>query len=177
MSRVPPLPKDRDDPSVDDEAFRRYRGALRAFFAKRVRPGQDVDDLVQDVFSRLAARNGDGEIENPDAYIFQIASNLLRDEARRASTRRVATESIRYLDEGDFEARSPERVLQGKERVQALELALKELPERTRVIFVLSRFEELSYGEIGKRLSISKSLVEKCMMDAMRHLHHRLRKH
>jgi RNA polymerase sigma factor (sigma-70 family) len=177
MNRAPPVPKDAENPLDQDESFLRYRSALRRFFSKRVRPGQDVEDLVQDVFSRLASRRSSEAIDSPDAYIFQIASNLLRDEARREGTRRVATDSMRHLDEGDFEARSPERVLQGKEQVLALEKALKELPERTRAIFVLSRFEELSYAEIGERLSVSKSLVEKCMMDAIRHLHYRLRGH
>ena len=47
---------------------------------------------------------------------------------------------------------------------------LGELPERTRVVFLLHRFEELKYAEIARRLEISVSSVEKHMMEAMRQI-------
>jgi len=47
---------------------------------------------------------------------------------------------------------------------------LLELPERTRVVFVLRRLENLSYSEIGLRLGLSVSAVEKHMLRAVRHL-------
>jgi RNA polymerase sigma factor (sigma-70 family) len=47
---------------------------------------------------------------------------------------------------------------------------LLELPERTRQIFVLRRLEGLSYFEIGRRLGVSVSAVEKHMQRAVRHL-------
>jgi RNA polymerase sigma factor (sigma-70 family) len=160
-----------------DALAERWRTPLRRFFAKRVRPGQDPDDLTQEVFARLAAREGQPEVENPEAFLFQIAQNLLRDEARRESTRRAGAETLLHHGEANFEELSPERVLRGKEHVKALAAALNELPERTRAIFVLHRFEELKYSEIAARLGISTSLVEKSMMDAIRHLHFKLRQH
>lgn len=165
------------EPLSLEEVSRAYRAPLKRFFAKRVRAGQDPDDLVQEVFARLAARAGEGaeEMHNPQAFLFQIASNLLRDQARREQTRRSATDALRHADEGIFEEITPERVLQGREGVQALQRALNELPERTRSIFVLHRFEEFRYAEIAQRLGISTSLVEKHMMDAIRHLNFRLR--
>ena len=92
----------------------------------------DVDDLVE-VFTRLwPVRAGpDGE---PEAYVFQIAANLLRDRSRRDIVRKSA--SGRYAENGDsFEAITPERVLLAKQQVAKLKDALAELPERVRFVF------------------------------------------
>src|SRR5690606_21094793 len=109
------------------------------------------------------------EMRHADAYVFQMAANLLRDRARRLGVRAAAAPSL-AASENSVEEISPERVLLGKQRLAALERALGELPERTRTIFVLHRFEEYKYSEIARRLGVSVSSVEKHMMEAMRHL-------
>lgn len=161
-----------DQPGVTDLVgiSERFRGALERYFRKRVHDREEVDDLVQEVFCRLASRPDGIRIENPEAYLFQTAANLLRDLARRDGARREPKEQIRLQEQDKFEEISPERVLLGKQRVALLQDALNELPERTRAIFLLHRFEDFKYGEIASRLGISTSLVEKHMMDAIKHL-------
>ncbi len=44
------------------------------------------------------------------------------------------------------------------------------LPDAPRLVFVLSRFEELSYKEIAEKLDISQKTVEKHMTTALKHL-------
>jgi RNA polymerase sigma-70 factor (ECF subfamily) len=73
-------------------------------------------------------------------------------------------------NESRVEEISPERVLQGRQAVTALRTALEELPQRTRAIFLLHRFEGLKYKEIARRLGISSSSVEKHMMAAIKHV-------
>ena len=148
----------------------RFQGPLRSFFRKRAFDPQEAEDLVQEVFTRLAARSDAPRMENPEAYIFQTAANLLRDRARRDMTRSAAIREFAENSREAFEEISPERVLQGRQGVADLQRALLELPERTRAIFVLHRFEELKYSEIARRLGISVSSVEKHMMDALRHI-------
>jgi RNA polymerase sigma-70 factor (ECF subfamily) len=152
----------------------RFRAPLLSFFGKRARDRQEADDLVQELFCRLAARSGTLRMENPDAYIFQMAANLLRDHARRQSTRNAADRALSEQSTTSFEEISPERVLLGRRRLAEVRKALAELPERTRAIFILHRFEELKYSEIAQRLGISKSSVEKHMMDAIRYMVERL---
>ena len=148
----------------------RYAGPLRKFFRARVSEPQDADDLVQEVFVRLSERADTLQIENPEAYLFQTAANLLRDRARRAATRAAASHELTEQTKVSYEELSPERVLLGKRRVEELIRALMELPERTRTIFMLHRFEDRKYSEIARQLGISTSSVEKHMMDAIRHL-------
>ena len=53
--------------------------------------------------------------------------------------------------------------------------ALLELPDRTRIIFVLRRLEGMKYSEIAHKLGISVSAVEKHMLRAMSYLTERMR--
>ena len=57
-----------------------------------------------------------------------------------------------------------------RDPVPMLERALHELPERTRVVFALHRFEEMSYAQIARRLQVSVSAIEKHMIKALAHL-------
>jgi len=157
-----------------EKLFSEFQAPLERYFWKRVRRQEEVDDLIQEVFYRLAARAENTQMEKPEAYIFQIAANLLRDRARKEITRRASTKQLFDQNENNFEEISPERVLLGKQSLVALKNALNELPERTRVIILLHRFEELKYREIAVRLGISVSSVEKHIMDAIKHLTYRL---
>lgn len=152
------------------EMARRFGGALEKFFEKRAFHAHEAEDLVQEVFCRLAARKHALKLENPEAYVFQVAANLLRDRARRDIARREAKEEFTNGRRDACNEVSPERVALGRERIAQVRNALLELPERTRTIFVLHRFEGFTYREIAGRLKISASLVEKHMMDAISHL-------
>ncbi len=153
-----------------DGLARRYYAPLARFFRKRPHSSEEVQDLVQQVFLRLAQSPQFDEIRNPEGYIFQTAANALKDQARRRSVQeRFAAQQLRESDaeRGDF---SPERVLQGRESVSQLAHALRQLPERTRDVFVLRCFEGLKFAEIGQLQGISVRAVEKHMAKAMVHL-------
>lgn len=152
------------------ELHRRYGAPLRAYFSKRLRGSGDPDDLVQEVFVRLARRGGFGNIQQLEGYIFQTAANILRDWARRRSARR-ADDHVPFVDElyGN-DCSSPERIYLGKEAARQLVAALQELPPRTRAVFVLRRLEAYRYAEIARHLEISVSSAEKHMAKALAHL-------
>lgn len=148
--------------------------ALRAFFSRRS-PMGDVEDLVQEVLLRIHKRGPATVVRNVEGYIFEVAANVLIDQSRRDRTRKRSdhcelTELHHPVDE-----MSPERVLQGREEMARALTALNELPERTRRVFILVRFEEMSYKLVAQRLGVSVSAVEKHVMKALKHLSARLR--
>ncbi len=148
-----------------------YERPLRAYFAKRAANPAEVDDLVQDVFLRLAASHDHAAIANPSAYIFQAAANLLRDRARRRATWQGAAAQLAHDPAAGIEELSPERVLTGRQEAQRLVAVLETLPERTRAIFLLHRFDGLKYRAIAERLGLSVSAVEKHMAAAIKLVH------
>jgi len=153
-----------------DGLARRYYGPLASFFRKRTHRSEEVQDLVQQVFLRLAQSPQFDEIRNPEGYIFQTAANALKDQARRRSVQeRFAAQQLQDSDaqRTDF---SPERVLEAREAVTRVAEALRQLPERTRDVFVLRCFEGLKFAEIGQLQRISVRPVEKHMAKAMVYL-------
>jgi RNA polymerase sigma-70 factor (ECF subfamily) len=149
---------------------RPVRQSLARYFARRLRDRSDVDDLVQEVFTRIVARDSTHPIEHLGRYVYQTASSVLADYARRRSARRsefhVAFDPELH-GETEFD---PERILSGRQDVAAATAALLSLPERTRTVFVLRRLEGARSREVAEQLGISVSAVEKHMIRAVRHL-------
>lgn len=165
-----------------DALARHFRPALKRFFEKRVPDiGTEAEDLAQEVFVRLAQRDGSGddaspaEIANIEGYIFQTAASVLGDRARRRAVRHAQAHVAFDPAVHGAEDFSLERVYSGRQEVAAVMAALAELPPQTREIFMLHRFEGETQPEIARRYGISLSWVEKNIMRAMAHLIARLR--
>jgi RNA polymerase sigma factor (sigma-70 family) len=153
-----------------DELARRYYAPLLSFFRSRTHNSAEVQDLVQQVFLRLAQHRELGRIQCPDAYVFQTASNILKDHYRQADVRRrFSNEGIETVDTpaSDF---SPERLLLGRESIKVLAGSIRQLPERTRDILMLRCMEGLKHAEIARLHRISVRAVEKHMSRALAHL-------
>ncbi|MBB3358153.1 RNA polymerase sigma-70 factor (ECF subfamily) [Novosphingobium capsulatum] len=148
--------------------FERHRRALRAWLGRRLGNAADVDDAVQDVWLRAHERLDSGAVDNPRAYLFTAANSVVHDRARRAGVRHERAH--RSLEENDHPVEwiTPERVLEGKEALNVIMNRLSTMPERTRDVFVLHRFEGMAYAEIARRMGISVSSVEKHIMKALR---------
>lgn len=145
---------------------RRLRPALVTFFSRRMGSRAMAEDLTQDLFMRLLRRHELFQLRNPDGYIFEAAANLIRDQARRARVR--GGEHLELVDETPQADRpDAEQEVAARSHLAAVLRAVEALPPRTRNVLMLSRFEGLTYAEIGRRLKISKSAVEKHMARAM----------
>jgi len=158
---------DRANLAREAEPVRRW---LTRFFRRRIRDEFEVEDLVQDVFARIVARDGGERVEHLGGYILKTASSVIADRARRRSARRADLHVAFDSDLHGGEEFDPERVLSGREDLDAAAAALLSLPERTRTVFVLRRLEGYSYREVASHLGISVSAVEKHLVKALRHL-------
>ena len=150
------------------------REAMRHFFHARLGPTADVEDLLQDLYLKAAAADPATAVREPRAYLYRLASNLMMDRwrsGRRSAVRDTAWRDVTRTSgpvEDVDDAPSAEAVVAGRERLAALLDGLGRLPERTRTIFRLHKFGGLSYAEVADRLGVSRSTVEKHMMDALR---------
>ena len=146
---------------------------LRRYLTRRLNCAQTAADLTQEVFVRLMRSEAAGALENPRAYLYRIASNLLADHFRGAKLQPKVTGAALWETVPD-EAPSPERALLTRDELRRLEGAIDELPPRQREILLLHKFEGLSYGAIAERLGISKNTVMVHMMRALARCRDRL---
>ena len=146
-----------------EDLCRRFRPALVAYFLRRVYEPAEAEDLAHEVFMRLAGVPLE-RLRSADAYIFQVAANLLKDRARRSRIRaEYAATEVSAHEAGDLTARDqdPERIEAARRSLTALVACLKELPERTREIFILYRIENVTRQELARAFALSLSSVEK----------------
>ena len=147
---------------------REYRPALMAFFLRRVHDYAVAEDMTQEVFIRIADADH-AAMRRADAYIFQVAANLLRDRSRRERVRDDYAAGLRAQDPL-VETIDPHRVAADREALALLRQGLEELPERSRRIFLLFRFEQIDQRTIAEAFGISVSAVEKHIHRAMARL-------
>jgi RNA polymerase sigma factor (sigma-70 family) len=172
---VNPIPEHpRDGTENDPQAAQRFRPMLLRYFRRHLQHEADAEDLVQEALMRLV--RSPTQVEHAEAYVLRIASNLLRDRFRRDRSHHAGLHEP--LDDTLYELPSEEPgtddVYASRERLERLLSALDELSPRCRQVFLLQRYEGMTYTAIARQLQVSVSAVEKHMMHALLHLQTRL---
>jgi RNA polymerase sigma-70 factor (ECF subfamily) len=163
------------------ETYLSRRPDLVRFFTQRLRSAAAAEDLVQDIYVRLAAQDGAVAIHNPVGYLYRLGSNLMLDRLR--GERRAAIRESAWLDshstriglEQVAEDSGAEHAMVAKQRLETVIAALRELPEQTQRVFRMHKFDGMSHPEVAQALGISRSAVEKHVMAALKLLSARLR--
>lgn len=128
----------------------------------------DSEDVLQIAFSKFSRHEKNRSIENPAAYIFRIAKNIIIDKARRDTAfKNILKSSIDDSLNNDQTLCNPERILDGQQRLIVIQNVYSSMPERRREIIRMSRFEGLKNVEIGARLGISETAVRKHITTAL----------
>lgn len=143
-----------------DVLYARHWGELCHYIRKHFGPGPpDPEDVAQDAFMKFAAIDDRETIENPRAYLFRTAHNVLVDEHRRLALRRANPADTEARPASDD--RTPERVLVGQERLEILTRSLRAMPATRRRSFLLNRLQGLSCAAIARMTGYSESAVKK----------------
>ena len=153
----------------------RFRPALIGYFRRRIKDSAEAEDLAQEVFLRMLRRGNVAALQDVRAYLFETASSVLVDRGRRGAVRRRSKHDSFDPQAHAGETFPSERVFIARESLNRASVALLELPERTRTIFVLRRLEGMRYADVARRLGISVSAVEKHMVRAVAHLTERMK--
>ncbi|BBP75843.1 RNA polymerase subunit sigma [Pseudomonas gingeri NCPPB 3146 = LMG 5327] len=151
-----------------------YYRELVCFLNAKMGNRHGVEDVVHDAYVRVLERSSDTPIEQPRAFLYRTALNLVIDDYRRNAVRQ--NESLEVLDSDErFFSPSPQTSLDHGLRLDMLQRALAELPSLCRDSFLLRKLDGLSHPQIAERLGISRSLVEKHIVNAMKHCRVRMR--
>ena len=149
------------------DAVRAMEPALRRYFLRRVR-AQDADDLIQEVYVALQARRSTTPVEDWQRYLFTVANNVLSQFWARQA--RLPTQSLEPVHTQRVTDVAADHVCQERERLDRAMRVILALPATTRDVFVMHRFDDMTYERIAAAHGISVSMVEKHIMAALRAL-------
>jgi len=155
------MTRERDEQT--SEAVRRERSRLLDFIRRRVPEPLDAEDILQDVFHELAEANRLlVPIEHVTGWLFRVARNRIVDLFRRSRP-------VRFDDPppgSDGEARTlaellpspaagPEALYARRALLEEIALALEELPEEQRAVFVAHELEGRSFKDMAAESGVS----------------------
>ncbi len=170
--RLPAAAAAGKEAALDEAAFQTfYERTARALWAYLARSTGDpslADDLVQEAYFRLlrSGFEGEGE-EHRKNYLFRIATNLMRDQYRRARPEETTAQP-------EPDAAAPERAGAAGDRQVRLRRDLERvwpgLDPRDRRLLWLAHVEEASHREIASALGVKEASVRVLVFRARRKL-------
>lgn len=162
------------------DAYFDKRAELLRFFTLRLKSAAAAEDLVQDIYVRLAASPLEVEVHNPVSYLYRLGSNLMLDRLRgerRSAARDAAWRDVHRETRGSVdldEGPDPVVSLAARQRLAQVLDVVRSMSPQTQRVFRLHKLEGLSHAEVARSLGISKSAVEKHMIAVLKRLSEQL---
>jgi RNA polymerase sigma-70 factor, ECF subfamily len=154
--------------------FKTYYQPLCNYAYSFVQDRDEAEEIVQSTFLSIWEKRQDLAIHTgvkPYLYamVRNAALNVIKHE--KIKQQHAAVE----LAVAEKSAESVTRTVMASELAERIYKALNKLPEQCRLVFKLSRFEELKYAEIAKQLNISVKTVENQMGKALKIMREQLK--
>ncbi len=164
------------------EVVEREQSRLRNFIRRRVPDPRDAEDILQDVFYKLVEANRLlMPIDHVTGWLFRVARNRIADLFRRKqpeSLSEVATnhehDVLDVIDLLPSSDAGPEALYARTVLLDELEIAIDELPEEQRDVFVAHELEGRSFKELAAETGVSLNTLLSRKRYAVRRLRERL---
>ena len=166
------------------EVVKREQPRLRNFIRRRVPDPRDAEDILQDVFYKLVEANRLlMPIEHVTGWLFRVARNRITDLFRKKRPESVSNPSVANEDDDELLGleellpspdAGPDALYARKVLLDELELALDELPEDQREVFVAHELEGRSFREMAVETGLSVNTLLSRKRYAVLHLRERL---
>lgn len=143
---------------------------LLAYLRRNWKAGDEIRDLLHDVYEKALIGAADGVPQQSRAYVFAIARNMMINRARRS--RVVSFDLIADIDDVPLEGDplTPERHASGRQELRQMLEGMERLPPRCREVVRLRKVEGLSTREVAEQLRVGIHAVERQMTLGMRAL-------
>ena len=176
-----PLEQDRRISDV----VKREQSRLRNFIRRRVPDPRDAEDILQDVFFELVEANRLlMPIDHVTSWLFRVARNRSTDLFRKKKTESLSDiagagdddELLRFEDLLPSTQARPDALYARSMLLDELELAVCELPEEQRKVFVAHELEGRSFKELAAETGVSVNTLLSRKRYAVLHLRERLQR-
>lgn len=133
---------------------------VRGWLVRRFPNINDVDDVIQEAYSRILKAYESGPIANPRAYLFVTTRNIVLNRIRHYQYEKPA--GYQELDPMTIvdEVTDPLASLSKSEEIELLIKAIESLPRRCRKVLTLRKIYGLSQREVAEHLGISVNTVQ-----------------
>ena len=167
------------------EVVEREQSRLRNFIRRRVPDARDAEDILQDVFYELVEANRLlVPIDHVTGWLFRVARNRITDLFRKKRTESVRDaavadedgEVLRLEDLLPSPDAGPEALYARNVLLEELEVAVDELPEEQRDVFVAHELEGRSFKEMAAETGVSVNTLLSRKRYAVLHLRERLQR-
>ena len=165
------------------EVVKREQSRLRAFIRRRVPDPRDVEDILQDVFYELVEANRMlMPIEHVTGWLFRVARNRIIDRFRKRQPESLDDTAVADADDELPQLEDllpspddgPEALYARNVLLDELELAVDELPEEQREVFVAHELEGRSFKEMAAQTGVNVNTLLSRKRYAVLHLRRRL---
>ena len=166
------------------EVVKREQSRLRNFIRRRVPDPRDAEDILQEVFYELVEANRLlMPIEHVTGWLFRVARNRITDLFRKKRPESVSDTAVADEDDELLQLEDllpspdagPEALYARNVLLDELELAVDELPEEQREVFVAHELEGRSFKEMAAETGVSVNTLLSRKRYAVLHLRERLR--
>jgi len=148
--------------------FRKYFEPLYYFAGRIIKDPQASENVVQDVFVKIwTDREKKQIVSNLKSYLYTAVKNHALNYIKRE---KKLMEPLGDLSYADNNARTPEETLMDKELINKVHQAVRNLPEKCRHIYLMHRYDKLTYNEIAEIQKISVNTVKTQMKRALQKL-------
>lgn len=154
------------DPKTFESIYHNWCEPIQRFLISRGAGHEESIDYMQESFLRLWKKCKDIGAEQAKSFLFTTSNRLLIDQYRKSQTEQKYISNLRVnanLQDGQYLAEMNEF------RVH-FEQALNTMTEASREVFMLHRFNDMTYAEIAEHIGIGIKAVEKRMHKALLHL-------
>src|SRR5712691_13454178 len=179
-----PWPMAEQDRRIAD-VVTQERARLRNFIRRRVPDPRDAEDILQEVFYELVEANRLlMPIEHVTGWLFRVARNRITDLFRKKRPERFSDTAVADEDDELLQLEDllpspdagPDALYARNLLLEELELAIDELPEEQRDVFVAHELEGRSFKEMAAETGVSVNTLLSRKRYAVLHLRERLQR-
>lgn len=162
------------DEQVFETIFRTYYERLCNYANTILNDMDEAEEMVQSAFLTVWEKHDTLEIHTSvKSYLYRAVHNSCLNRVKHYKVRKTYGDSVKNQTELLHDDASQDLI--GSELDAIVANAIDSLPDQCKLVFKLSRFENLTYAEIAEQLGISVKTVENHMVKALKVLREKLK--
>ena len=147
------------DERIFEQVFRKYYAGLCTYGRSILHDADEAEEIVQNVFVSIWEKREEIEItQSLKSYLYRAVHNHCLNRIKHQKVRDEHQQYALHYQDASYESVS--QTVYKNELEKQLAKAIEKLPEQCRIIFKLSRFDELRYQEIADQLGLSVKTIE-----------------